>query len=70
MNRLRVQATVDGDAVSPDSIRAAAIYLTSQLEERAAAELVALDWNTFHAYTWRKRNGDIVFVQWVKVIKS
>lgn len=67
--RIRVTATVDRDSVSPDSIKAAHAFLTDLLFERAETIKVALDWNTYHAYSRRDRRGDLVIIAWVRVIR-
>ena len=71
MNRIRVQAPIDRDAASPDSIAAAQQYLTAQMAERAEDLGVVLDWNTFRTYvriSWFPR-GDLLLTQWAKVIR-
>lgn len=67
--RIRIQAPIDRDAVSPDSILAANAYLTHSLLERAESMGVAMNWNTWRCYTRRKRNGDLIVTQWVKVAR-
>lgn len=69
-HRLRLTAPIDADAVSPDSIQAATTYLTQALFEQANYLRLSLDWNTWRTYTRRKRNGDLVLIQWVKVAKA
>lgn len=68
MKRIRVQATIDKDAASPDSIIAAQTFLTGQMFERATALGLALNWTTWRCHT-RRRNGDLVLTQWARVIK-
>lgn len=67
--RLRVTAPIDSDAASPDSIEAASTFLTRLLFERANTLGVALNWNTWRTRVAKRRNGDLVVIQWVKVIK-
>lgn len=69
MRRIRVTATIDRDAASPDSIRAANEYLTSQIEQRANALLFGVDWNKWRCVTRQNRHGDLVLVQWARVLK-
>lgn len=68
MRRLRVTAIIDKDAASPDSIQAAQTFLTAALNERAEDNEVALNWNTWHALTRRTISGDLVIVQWARVL--
>jgi hypothetical protein len=56
--------------VSPDSIEAAATFCTRALFEQANFLGLALDWNTWRTYTRRKRNGDLILIQWVKAAKA
>lgn len=69
MNRIRVQATIDRDAASPDSIAAAQEYLTGQMTARAENIQVALNWNTFRTYVRPNRHGDLILTQWAKVVR-
>ncbi len=64
-----MKATIDRDSVSPDSIRAANTYLTCQMEERAEREGLCLNWNRWHTYNKRDRHGDLVIIQWARVLK-
>lgn len=68
MHRIRVKATIDQDAASPDSINAANEYLTRQIEERAMSARLAIDWGTWRSYARRDRHGDLLLIQWAKVI--
>lgn len=68
VNRIRVQAPIDRDAVSPDSIGAAQTFLTRLLFERADALGVAIDWNTWRTYARKNQNGDLVVTQWARVL--
>ena len=68
MRRLRVTATIDKDTASPDSIQAAQTFLTAALLERAEDNEVALNWNTWHSYSRRTMSGDLVIIQWARVI--
>lgn len=67
--RVRVQAPIDKDAASPDSIAAAQSFLTSLLFERAETLGVALNWNTWRTYARKNRQGDLVLTQWARVIR-
>lgn len=67
--RLRASATLDKDEVSPVSIEACNSFLTKILEERADTLGIAINWNSWHTYSRRKVRGDLVVVQWAKVIK-
>jgi hypothetical protein len=69
VNRIRVQATIDRDAASPDSIAAAQRYLTAQMTERAENIAIALNWNTFRTYVRPNRHGDLILTQWAKVVR-
>jgi hypothetical protein len=69
-HRLRITAPIDANAVSPDSIEAAATFCTRALFEQANFLGLALDWNTWRTYTRRKRNGDLILIQWVKAAKA
>lgn len=69
MKRIRVQAPIDSDSVSPDSIAAAQSFLTSLMHERAESLGVAIDWNTFRTYTRRSRRQKALLVtQWARVL--
>lgn len=68
--RVRVQAPIDADGASPDSIEAATRFLTRQMFDRANTLGVALDWSTWRTYARRRRNGDLVITQWAKVMKG
>jgi len=70
VNRIRMEAPLDGDSVSPDAIRAANTFLTTLIEERAEGLGIAPDWNTFKSRVRTKRNGDVIVIQWVRVIHS
>ena len=67
--RIRLQAPIDRDAVSPDSITAANTYLTLSIQGRAELMGVVPDWNTWRSYTRKRRNGDLIVTQWVKVFR-
>lgn len=70
MNRIRVEAPIDKDAISPDSVAAAQVFLTGQMFERANNMGVALDWTTFTCYSRiRRKSGDLVLVQWAKIAR-
>lgn len=66
--KLKAKAPIDKDAVSPDSIKAAHMFLTELLEQRALEGLVALDWNTYHVHSFWDRHGDLKIVARVKVL--
>lgn len=70
MRRIRVEAPIDGHAVSPDSIAAANQYLTMQIQARADVRGLAVDWNSWRTYARRRRNDDLVIVQYAKVLKG
>lgn len=67
MKRVRVEASIDRDEASPDSIGATQQYLTGALFERAENLGVALDWSSFDTYCRRKR-GNVTIVQWARVL--
>lgn len=68
MNRIRVQAPIDKDSVSPDSIAAAQQFLTNLMAERAETLGVCLNWNTMRCYTRRSRRQDALLItQWARV---
>lgn len=70
MNRIRVQAPIDNDAVSPESIAAAQSFITTLMFERANSNGVALDWNTFRTYVRRSRRKQALLITgWAKVMK-
>lgn len=66
--RVRVSTVIDRDAVSPDSIHAASEYLLGVMVDKAEFFAVAIDWNTFHAYT-RRQAGDLMLVHWAWVLR-
>lgn len=71
LHRIRVTATIDADAASPDSIKAAQVYLIEQLRQRADIVLMgAVDWGSWRSATRQRRNGDLVIVQWVRALKG
>lgn len=68
--RIRVQAPIDSDAVSPDSIAAAQQFITSLITERAETNGVALNWNTFRIYVRNSRRKKAMIVTgWVRVAR-
>lgn len=69
MNRIRVSAIIDGDAVSPDSISAANEYLTHQIEERAEVLDLSINWNTWRSYSKPVNGKDLKITQWAKIMK-
>lgn len=69
MNRIRVQAPIDEDSVSPDAIAAAQSFLTTLMFERAEALGVAVNWNTFRSYSRHsRRQKALLITQWAKVL--
>ena len=70
MSRIRVQAPIDEDSASPESIAAALSYVANLLFERAESLGVALNWNTFKVYTRHSRRQNAMLVTgWAKVMK-
>lgn len=67
MRRVRVEATIDRDEASPDSISAMQQYLTGALFEKAENLGVALNWSTFECFN-KLRRGRITMIQWARVL--
>ena len=67
LRRIRLEAPIDRDAASPDSIQAATTYLIGALFERAEREGVALDWGSWRTFVKRRRNGDLTIIQYARV---
>lgn len=68
MNRVRVEAKIDRDAMSPDSIKAAQEYLTGSMATKAEEAGVALDWSRFRTTTYQSK-AEVTLVQWAPVLK-
>ena len=69
MSRIRIQAPIDDDSVSPESVSAALTYIAGLIGQRAEAMGVALDWNSFKIYTRRsKRKKALLVTGWAKIL--
>ena len=71
MTRVRAQVELDRDEVSPISLLGAQQFLIENLEHQAEHGFVkpkAINWETFHTYTIR-RKAIVQVVAWAKVVK-
>lgn len=65
--RIRVQAPIDPDCATRESVEAAQRLLTTLLSERADTLGVTLNWNTWRTYARKDRRGDLVLTQWARI---